>query len=56
MTRNRGNKVRIVDIARLAGVSPGTVDRVIHKRGRVDAEKSAKIEQIMKEIHMSQIW
>ncbi|MBK5720479.1 substrate-binding domain-containing protein [Dysgonomonas sp. Marseille-P4677] len=43
--------IRIVDIAKLAGVSTGTVDRVLHKRGRVSEEKRAKVEQILKEIN-----
>ncbi|GHT17037.1 transcriptional regulator [Bacteroidia bacterium] len=51
MADNQVNQVRIVDIARLAGVSAGTVDRVIHKRGRVDPEKLEKIEKIIKEIN-----
>ena len=29
------SNIRIVDIAKMAGVSVGTVDRVIHNRGRV---------------------
>ncbi|MDR2824815.1 MAG: LacI family DNA-binding transcriptional regulator [Prevotellaceae bacterium] len=45
------NTLRIIDIARLAGVSAGTVDRVIHRRGRVADEKREKIEQIMKDVH-----
>jgi len=44
------NNLRIVDIARLANVSAGTVDRVIHKRGRVAQDKLQRIEQIMKEV------
>lgn len=28
------SNIRIVDIAKMAGVSVGTVDRVIHNRGR----------------------
>lgn len=36
------HKIRIKDIARLAGVSEGTVDRVLHSRGEVSA-KSAKL-------------
>jgi LacI family transcriptional regulator len=35
------------DIARLAGVSIGTVDRVLHKRGRVSAETQEKINTII---------
>lgn len=43
--------IRIVDIARLAGVSVGTVDRVLHNRGRVSEEKRTKIEEVLKEIN-----
>ncbi|MDR0878476.1 MAG: LacI family transcriptional regulator [Treponema sp.] len=35
------------EIAELAGVSIGTVDRVLYKRGRVSAETKAKIEAII---------
>jgi len=44
-------KVRIKDIARLAQVSPGTVDRVLHNRGGVSEKTRQKIEEIMKEMH-----
>lgn len=37
------------EIARLAGVSIGTVDRVLHQRGRVSAETTAKINAIVAE-------
>lgn len=37
------------EIAEIAGVSTGTVDRVIHNRGRVSAETKAKISKIIKE-------
>jgi len=37
------------EIARLAGVSIGTVDRVLHHRGRVSAENIAKINAIITE-------
>jgi len=43
--------VRIVDIAKMAGVSVGTVDRVLHNRGRVSEEKRIKIEKVLKEIN-----
>ncbi|MFQ3547450.1 MAG: LacI family DNA-binding transcriptional regulator [Termitinemataceae bacterium] len=38
----------VKEIARLAGVSIGTVDRVLHGRGRVSAETKARIEEIVK--------
>lgn len=41
--------LRIVDIARMANVSAGTVDRVIHNRGLVSEDKRKKIEEILKE-------
>jgi LacI family transcriptional regulator len=37
----------VTEIARLAGVSIGTVDRVLHKRGRVSPETRKKIEEII---------
>ena len=40
-------KIRIVDIARMAGVSPGTVDRVLHKRGRVSESSKKKVLDIL---------
>ncbi|MCK4922788.1 MAG: LacI family DNA-binding transcriptional regulator [Bacteroidales bacterium] len=43
-------KPRIVDIARLAQVSPGTVDRVIHKRGEVSDQTRQKVLDILKEL------
>jgi len=36
-------RIRIKDIAKLAGVSAGTVDRVIHGRGEVNAETREKV-------------
>lgn len=43
--------VGIKDIARLAGVSIGTVDRVLHNRGRVSKESLKKIEQVIKDVN-----
>ena len=40
--------VRIKDIAQLAGVSVGTVDRVLHDRGRVSPEALEKIMTVLK--------
>ena len=39
--------LRIVDIARMADVSTGTVDRVIHKRGKVSVENLAKVNAVL---------
>lgn len=47
---NEGKKLRIKDIAKLADVSPGTVDRVIHNRGQVTEENRVKILNIIKEL------
>jgi LacI family transcriptional regulator len=46
-------KTRIKDIARLAGVSIGTVDRVLHERGEVALKTSEKVRQILKETNYS---
>jgi LacI family transcriptional regulator len=40
-------RVRIKDIAKIAGVSSGTVDRVIHKRGEVSEETRKKVQVIL---------
>jgi LacI family transcriptional regulator len=45
-----GKNIRIKDIARLAGVSAGTVDRVLHNRGRVSEEALQKITAVMEQI------
>jgi LacI family transcriptional regulator len=42
--------IRIKDIAERVGVSSGTVDRVIHKRGHVSAALREKIELVMEEM------
>lgn len=41
--------LRIIDIAKMANVSAGTVDRVIHNRGLVSEEKRKLIERILEE-------
>lgn len=43
--------VRIKDIAEKAGVSTGTVDRVIHDRGRVSADVKERVLAIIKEMN-----
>ena len=44
------NAVRIKDIAAKANVSVGTVDRVLHNRGRVSAEVQRKVLRMMEEL------
>lgn len=46
-------KARIKDIARLAGVSIGTVDRVLHNRGEVSEKTRQLIQKIIKETDYS---
>lgn len=43
-------KHTIRDIAEMAGVSKGTVDRVLHKRGKVSEAALKKVTQILEEI------
>lgn len=45
------NRVRIADIARSAGVSAGTVDRVLHNRGEVSEKTSRKVLGILRELN-----
>ncbi len=46
-------KTRIKDIARIAGVSIGTVDRVIHNRGEVAEKTKQNVLNILKETNYS---
>jgi LacI family transcriptional regulator len=43
-------KIRIKDIAEKAGVSVGTVDRVLHKRPNVSPKALEKVEKVLKEM------
>lgn len=45
------NKIRIKDIAIEAGVSTGTVDRVLHGRPNVSEESRTKVESVLKRIN-----
>ncbi|MDH6359058.1 LacI family DNA-binding transcriptional regulator [Parabacteroides sp. PF5-9] len=47
MSRN----YRIKDIAEMAGVSTGTVDRILHNRGKVSEEARKKVEKVLEEIN-----
>ena len=44
-------KIKIKDIANKAGVSPGTVDRVLHNRGNVSEASRKKVEEVLKHIN-----
>lgn len=43
-------QVKIRDIAAMAGVSVGTVDRVLHNRGRVSARSLAAVQAVLDEV------
>jgi len=44
-------KIRIKDIATLAGVSEGTVDRVLHNRGEVSAKSREAVTKVLDEMN-----
>lgn len=50
MNKDTSN-IRIIDIAEMAGVSVGTVDRVIHNRGRVSEENEKKVKSILEKVN-----
>ncbi len=45
------NNIRIKDIAAMANVSVGTVDRVLHNRGKVSKEAAKRIEKVLNKIN-----
>lgn len=42
--------ITIIDVARRAGVSKGTVDRVLHNRGEVSAKSAEKVRQAIRDL------
>ncbi|MGE0079273.1 MAG: LacI family DNA-binding transcriptional regulator [Bacteroidales bacterium] len=48
--KDNSRRIRIKDIASMANVSIGTVDRVLHNRGEVNEETRKKIQQIIEEL------
>ena len=47
----RNGKIRIKDIAEMAGVSEGSVDRILHNRGNVSKKSEAKIRAVLDKIN-----
>ena len=47
-------RIRIKDIARLADVSVGTVDRVLHGRTGVSETSRKRVEEILKQLDFTQ--
>lgn len=45
-----GKKITVADVARLSGISKGTVDRVIHNRGEVSEESRRKVLEVIEQI------
>jgi len=45
------SNIRIIDIARMAEVSVGTVDRILHNRGHVSEDKRLRVEKVLNEIN-----
>ena len=43
-------QIKIKEIAQLAGVSAGTVDRVLHNRGNVSREKTEAVEKVLAQV------
>jgi len=49
----RVKKITIQDVARYANVSAGTIDRVIHNRGKVSPEKRHKVKEAIKKLNFN---
>ena len=47
---DKTKNVRISDIARMAGVSVGTVDRILHNRGKVSKTAQEKVNRVLQEV------
>ncbi|MDD2283986.1 MAG: LacI family DNA-binding transcriptional regulator [Paludibacter sp.] len=53
MKKENLKNIRIKDIAIMAGVSEGTIDRVLHNRGEVSEKTRLKVEHVLNEIEYS---
>lgn len=49
----KAKKITILDVARFANVSAGTIDRVIHNRGKVSPEKKKKVEEAIRKLNFN---
>lgn len=49
----KSKKVTIQDVAKYAGVSAGTIDRVIHNRGKVSGVKRERIEEAIRVLNFN---
>lgn len=47
---DKNGKITIIDVARKAGVSKGTVDRVVHNRGEVSKKSAEKVKKAIAEL------
>lgn len=47
---DKGSKVTVNDVARMSGVSKGTVDRVLHNRGEVSAKSRDRVLKVIEEL------
>ncbi len=50
---DKTKRITIQDIAKFANVSVGTIDRVIHNRGKVSADKQRKIEDAIEKLNFN---
>ena len=48
---DKNGKITIIDVARKAGVSKGTVDRVVHNRGEVSKKSAEKVRKAIEELN-----
>ena len=47
----KNTKITIIDVAKRAGVSKGTVDRVVHNRGEVSEKSARKVRKAIEELN-----
>lgn len=48
---DKNGKITIIDVAKKAGVSKGTVDRVVHNRGEVSKKSAEKVRKAIEELN-----